>query len=106
MVVIADGDIARNQLDQNYEPMELGYDKWTNNLYGNKEFLMNSVNYLLDDTGLINIRTKDVKLPLLNKQEVYKNYDKIRTLIVGLPIVLLIIFGFVFTYLRKKKYTK
>ena len=106
MVVIADGDIARNQLDQNYEPMELGYDKWTNNLYGNKEFLMNSVNYLLDDTGLINIRTKDVKLPLLNKEEVYKNYDKIRTLIVGLPIVLLIIFGFVFTYLRKKKYTK
>ena len=106
MVVIADGDIARNQLDQDYEPMELGYDKWTNNLYGNKEFLMNSVNYLLDDTGLINIRTKDVKLPLLNKEEVYKNYDKIRTLIVGLPIVLLIIFGFVFTYLRKKKYTK
>lgn len=106
MVVIADGDIARNQLDQNYEPMELGYDKWTNNLYGNKEFLMNSVNYLLDDSGLINIRTKDVKLPLLNKEEVYKDYDKIRTLIVGLPIVLLIIFGFVFTYLRKKKYTK
>ncbi|WP_177764948.1 gliding motility-associated ABC transporter substrate-binding protein GldG [Flavobacterium sp. I3-2] len=106
MVVIADGDVARNQLDQNYEPMELGYDKWTNNLFGNKEFLMNSVNYLLDDNGLINIRTKDVKLPLLNKEEVYKDYDKIRTLIVGLPIVLLIIFGFIFTYLRKKKYTK
>lgn len=106
MVVIADGDVARNQLDQNYEPMELGYDKWTNNLFGNKEFLMNSVNYLLDDNGLINIRTKDVKLPLLNKEEVYKDYDKIRALIVGLPIVLLIIFGFIFTYLRKKKYTK
>nr|WP_317632819.1 gliding motility-associated ABC transporter substrate-binding protein GldG [uncultured Flavobacterium sp.] len=106
MIVIADGDIARNQLDQNYEPMELGYDKWTNNLFGNKEFLMNSVNYLLDDNGLINIRTKDVKLPLLNKEEIYKNYNQIRTLIVTLPIGLLIAFGFVFTYLRKKKYTK
>ena len=106
MIVIADGDIARNQLDQNYQPMELGYDKWTNNLFGNKEFLMNSVNYLLDDNGLINIRTKDVKLPLLNKEEIYKDYDKIRVLIVGLPIALLVIFGFVFTYLRKKKYTK
>lgn len=106
MIVIADGDIARNQLDQNYQPMELGYDKWTNNLFGNKEFLMNSVNYLLDDSGLINIRTKDVKLPLLNKEEVYKDYDKIRLLIVALPIVLLVVFGFVFTYLRKKKYTK
>jgi len=106
MIVIADGNIARNQLDQNYQPLELGYDKWTNNLFGNKEFLMNSVNYLLDDNGLINIRTKDVKLPLLNKEEVYKDYDKIRTLIIALPIFLLVIFGIVFTYLRKRKYTK
>lgn len=106
MLVVADGDVIKNQLDQNYEPMELGYDKWTNNLYGNKEFLLNAVNYLLDDNGLINIRTKDVNLALLNKEAVYKDYDKIRVLIVGLPIVLLTIFGFVFTYLRKRKYSK
>lgn len=106
MIVISDGDVVKNQLDQNFQPMELGYDKWTNNLFGNKEFLLNSVNYLLDDNGLINIRTKDVKLALLNKEAVFKDYNKIRTLIVGLPIVLLIIFGFVFTYLRKRKYTK
>lgn len=106
MIVISDGDVVKNQLDQNFQPIELGYDKWTNNLFGNKEFLLNSVNYLLDDNGLINIRTKDVKLALLNKEAVFKDYNKIRTLIVGLPIVLLIIFGFVFTYLRKRKYTK
>ena len=106
MIVISDGDIVKNQLDQNQQPMELGYDKWTNNLYGNKEFLMNAVNYLLDDNGLINLRTKEVKLPLLDKEKVYADYDKIRTIIVGLPVFLLIVFGLIFTFLRKKKYTK
>lgn len=106
MVVISDGDLLKNQLDQNYEPLELGYDKWTNTFYGNKEFLMNAVNYLLDDNGLINLRTKEVKLALLNKEKVYTDYDRIRTIVVVLPLVVLAVFGFLFTYLRKKKYTK
>ena len=104
MIVIADGDIIRNQLDKNYQPLELGYDKWTNKLYGNKEFLMNCVNYLLDDNGLINIRSKEVNLPLLDKEKVYQEYSFIQGITVGLPIVILAIFGFLFTYLRKRKY--
>jgi ABC-type uncharacterized transport system involved in gliding motility auxiliary subunit len=82
----------------------LGYDKWTNKLYGNKEFLMNCVNYLLDDNGLINIRSKEVNLPLLDKEKVYQEYSFIQGITVGLPIVILAIFGFLFTYLRKRKY--
>ncbi|MBK8600522.1 MAG: gliding motility-associated ABC transporter substrate-binding protein GldG [Flavobacterium sp.] len=104
MIVIADGDIIRNQLDKNFQPLELGYDKWTNILYGNKEFLMNCVNYLLDDNGLINIRSKEVNLPLLDKEKVYQEYSFIQGITVGLPIVILAIFGFLFTYLRKRKY--
>lgn len=106
MIVISDGDVVKNQLDQNKQPMELGYDKWTNTLYGNKEFLVNAVNYLLDDTGLINLRTKEVKLALLDKEKVYNDYSYIQMMIIALPIALLTLFGFVFTYLRKKKYTK
>ena len=105
MIVIADGDIVRNQLDKNYQPLELGYDKWTNKLYGNKEFLMNCVNYLLDDNGLINIRSKEVNLPLLDKEKVYQEYSFIQGITVGLPILILAIFGFLFTYLRKRKYS-
>lgn len=106
MIVISDGDIIKNQLDQEYQPMELGYDKWTNTLYGNKEFLINAVNYLLDDNGLIHLRTKEVKLPLLDKEKVYTDYSTIQTIIVALPLVVLAIFGLIFTYFRKKKYTK
>lgn len=104
MIVISDGDLIRNQLDKNFQPLELGYDKWTNKLYGNKEFLMNCVNYLLDDSGLINIRSKEVNLPLLDKQKVYENYRLIQSITVGLPIVILLVFGLLFTFLRKRKY--
>lgn len=106
MIVVSDGDIIKNQLDQEYQPMELGYDKWTNTLYGNKEFLINAVNYLLDDNGLIHLRTKEVKLPLLDKEKVYTDYSTIQTIIVALPLAVLAIFGLLFTYFRKKKYTK
>jgi gliding-associated putative ABC transporter substrate-binding component GldG len=106
MIYIADGDVIKNQLDKDGYPLELGFDKFTNQLYGNKEFLMNCVNYLLDDNGLINIRSKDVDLPLLDKEKVYENYTFAQFITIGLPLILLGIFGFLFTYLRKRKYTK
>lgn len=105
MIVISDGDVIKNQLDRGM-PLELGFDKWTNLMFGNKEFMLNSVNYLLDDTGLINIRSKEIRLPMLDKQKVYDNYTTTQLLTVALPIVILAVFGFLFTYLRKKKYSK
>lgn len=104
MIFISDGDVIKNQLDKDGYPMELGFDKFTNNLFGNKEFLMNCVNYLLDDNGLINIRSKDVDLPLLDKEKVYENYTFAQFITIGLPLLLLGLFGFLFTYLRKRKY--
>jgi gliding-associated putative ABC transporter substrate-binding component GldG len=106
MIVISDGDVIRNQLDKNYRPLELGYDKWTNNLYANKEFMMNCVNYLLDDSGLINIRSKQVDLPILDQQKVYANYTRSQIITVGAPIIVLLIFGLAFSYLRKRKYSR
>ena len=104
MIVISDGDVIKNQLDKG-APIELGFDKYTGQYFGNKEFILNTVNYLLDDNGLINIRSKDVTLPMLDKQSVHDNYNQTQMLTVALPIVLLAIFGFIFTYLRKKKYS-
>lgn len=106
MIIVSDGDIVKNQLDKSFQPLELGYDKWTNNQYANKEFMMNCVNYLLDDNGLINIRSKEVDLPILDKEKVYANYTFSQIITVGAPLLLLIIFGLVFTFLRKRKYSK
>jgi gliding-associated putative ABC transporter substrate-binding component GldG len=106
MIVISDGDVIKNQLDKNLLPVELGYDQRSGNLYDNKDFLMNCVNYLLDDIGLINIRSKDLDLPLLDKEKVYENYTYIQFLTIGLPIVILTLFGFLFTFFRKRKYSR
>ena len=105
MIVIADGDIIKNQLDKNGAPVELGLDQRTGILYDNKDLMLNCVNYLLDDTGLINIRSKDLDLPLLDKEKVYDNYTQTQILTLGLPIFIVGLFGFVFTYIRKKKYS-
>lgn len=104
MIVVTDGDIIKNQLDEKGQPMELGYDKWTNQMYSNKEFLMNCVNYLLDDNGLINIRSKEVDLPLLDKEKVYEEYTYTQLLTVGLPLVILTLFGIAITYFRKRRF--
>jgi gliding-associated putative ABC transporter substrate-binding component GldG len=106
MIVISDGDLARNQLDKNGLPVELGYDQRSGNVYDNKDFMMNCINYLLDDTGLINIRNKDLDLPLLDKEKVYENYSQTQFITIGLPILILLIFGLAFTYIRKRKYSK
>ena len=106
MIVISDGDLIKNQLDKNFQPVELGYDQRSGNLYDNKDFLINCVNYLLDDNGLINIRSKDLDLPLLDKEKVYENYTVTQFITIGLPILILALFGLFFTFLRKRKYSK
>ncbi len=103
MLVISDGDVIKNQL-RNGRPLELGYDKWTNNFYGNKEFLVNAFNYLLDDTGLINIRNKKVAIPFLETQKIAEEKMKWQLINIGVPILLTLIFGLIFNYWRKRKY--
>ncbi len=103
MLVIADGDIIKNQL-RNGRPLELGYDKWTNNYYGNKEFLVNAINYMLDDTGLINIRNKKVAIPFLDQQKITEQRTKWQLVNIALPVALTLVFGLAYNYFRRRKY--
>ena len=105
MVVISDGDIIKNEVGRT-GPEELGFDKYTGQTFGNKEFLINVANYLLDDTGLINIRSKEIAVAFLNPEKISAEKTKWQLLNILLPLVLLGVFGFVFNYLRKKKYAK
>jgi len=104
MIVISDGDIV-NYNYVNKKPLINGVDKWTKQVYGNKDFLINSVNYLLDEDGLINIRSKEIALSFLNKEKVYQQKTTWKLINIGLPIVLIVLFGMLFNYFKKKKYT-
>lgn len=106
MVVVSDGDIIRNQLDQDLQPLELGYDKWTNKLYANKEFLLNTVHYMLDDTGRLSLRTKEVYFPMLDKEKVYADYSLIQTIAILVPLFLLLLFGVLWGLIRKRRFAK
>lgn len=104
MVVISDGDVIKNEVIRN-RPQELGFDQLTGKAFGNKEFLLNTVNYLLDDTGLINIRAKEISIAYLDSDKVKESKGKWQLINIALPLVLLALFGFAFNYFRKKKYT-
>ncbi|MGB3344512.1 MAG: gliding motility-associated ABC transporter substrate-binding protein GldG [Aequorivita sp.] len=105
MVVISDGDVIKNQMQGN-RPLELGFDKMTNNFYGNKEFLLNTVNYLLDDSGLINIRTRQIAIPFLDQHKIVDQRGKWQMLNLLLPLGLLALIGIVYNYFRKRRYTR
>ena len=106
MIVISDGDIISNQVsrirDQTYP---LGYDRFTNQTFGNKSLIMNCIDYLLDDSGIMQLRSKHYQLRLLNKAKIKS--EKLTWQIVNmvLPVLFIILFGYVFNYVRKQKYS-
>lgn len=116
MIVIADGDIIRNQFAQldfakkNNKrvgsPLPLGYDQYTNNTYGNKQFIENAISYLVDGEGLINIHNRELKIRLLDMNKVNSKQTAWQVVNVVLPSVVMVLFGFVMAFIRKKKYNK
>ena len=106
MIVVADGDVASNDIQfKTGNIMPLGYDKYTQRTFANKTFLLNSINYLLDDEGLLQLRTREVKLRLLDKKKIDTQRAKWQFTNVAIPALLIFGFGIVQFYMRRKKYT-
>lgn len=103
IMILSDGDIIANEISKG-KPIPLGIDKWTNQRFGNKDFLINAVNYLLDDTGLINVRSKKVDIDFLNKEKAFEESKKWQFINIVFPLVILLVFGLLFNFLNKKKY--
>ncbi len=107
MIVVADGDIAKNEYQRTTGLIyPVGYDVYTKNQFANKTFLLNCMNYLLDDEGLLQLRSREVKLRLLDKKRIVTQQTKWKLTNVGLPLLLIIIVGLLQFYIRQKKYSK
>jgi ABC-2 type transport system permease protein len=104
MIVISDGDIIRNLVRPSGEIYPLGFDRNTGETFGNKKFIMNCIDYLCDGSGLIEVRTKEIKLRMLNKVKVKDEKMKWQLINMLLPIALILLFGGVNYYIRKKRY--
>ncbi len=106
MVVVADGDIIRNQFERGNEPLPLGYDRYSGENFGNKDFILNAVNYLTDDSGLIEARAKELRLRMLDKTRIGQNRLGVQILNLLLPVLLVFVFGVLRIFWRKRRYSR
>ncbi|UCE95053.1 MAG: gliding motility-associated ABC transporter substrate-binding protein GldG [Flavobacteriaceae bacterium] len=104
MIIVSDGDIAVNEVLRN-EPLPLNQDKWTSQNFGNEDFLLNSTHYLLDDSGLLKLRAKSLQIQFLDKEKAFSERNYWQLLNIALPLSVLFLFGFLFNWNRKRKYS-
>jgi ABC-2 type transport system permease protein len=96
MIVVADGDIILNGVSQ---------DRLTQGTFGNRDFIVNCLNYLVDNTGIMELRSRELKLRLLDKTVIRQDRLMIQIINTGLPVILVILAGIVYNYFRKKRYS-
>ena len=104
IVVISDGDLIRNELSlEDGKPMALGMEAYSQTRYANEDLILNLMNYLLDDEGIIQSRKKEIKIRPLDKVKIKEERTKWQVINLVLPLLLLLIFGIVKAVLRKNK---
>jgi ABC-2 type transport system permease protein len=104
MIVISDGDVFKNQVAADGSPYPLGYDHYTRQTFGNKNLLLNIADYMTDDSGLISLRTKEIKMRLLDRARIRSEkliWQVFNTII---PLFLVLIFAIFQHYMRKRRY--
>ncbi len=107
IIVFADGDIIRNDVNiRNGQPRPLGFDPATNYTFANRDFLLNCLAHLTSENGLIQARTKQVKIRPLDKQKIKSERVKWQVINLVLPLVLLVIYGICRFYWRKTKFAR
>jgi gliding-associated putative ABC transporter substrate-binding component GldG len=106
MIVISDGDVFANNVSPTTGPMEMGYWRYTDNMYANKSFLLNCLEYLTDHSGLLEARSKDHRLRLLDEGRVKAERKTWQFVNIGIPILLVLIFASAYLFFRKRKYER
>ena len=104
MIVIADADIASNVVTQNEGPLTMGTNQFTKTQYANKDFIINCIEYLVNQSGILATRSKTFSLRLLDPGKIEKERIKWQIINVGLPILMILIMAFVFQMIRRRKY--
>ena len=104
MIVVADGDIAWNAVSQQYGPLPMGFNFYTNYTFSNKEFFINCLEYLVNPSGILETRAKDFTLRLLDLKKVKEQKTTWQFINIALPVLLVALFGVIYQQVRRKKY--
>lgn len=107
IIVVAEGDLVRNEINyRENEPFALGFDPFTQTNFANDEFIKTAMTYLLEEDGIIQARSKEIKIRPLDKIKIKDEKLKWQIINMVLPILLILIYGVARYYYRKKKYTR
>jgi ABC-2 type transport system permease protein len=107
MIVVADADIIRNEVRRSglqETPVPLGQDKYTMETFGNRDFIINCLNYLVDDKGILDLRSRELKLRLLNTVKVKAEKLKWQLINIAGPVLIVLMAGLMYSYFRRKRY--
>jgi len=107
LIIISDGDLGKNDMDpKTGQPLPLGYDPFTNQTFANQDLILNLLNYLTRGDGLITARSKQVLIRPLDKVKLKSGKLTWQLINLGLPLVILVLFGIIYNWARKRKYTR
>ncbi len=107
MIVIADGDIIRNEVSWSGgspEPLALGLDRYTMQTFGNKDFLVNCINYLVNDNGLIEMRSRELKPRLLDQAKIKSRRVMWQMINTVMPVIIIILAGVAYNLFRRRRF--
>lgn len=105
ILIVSDGDIARNDINpKTGQPVELGFDQFTETRFANADFLVNAMTYLVEEDGIIHTRSKEVKIRPLDAVKLKEQKFTWQLINLLVPIVLIILFGIIKYFIRKRKY--
>lgn len=104
MIVIADGDIALNAVTKNEGPLPMGMNPYTKFQFANRDFIQNSIEYLVDESGILETRAKDFSLRLLDQKKLDEQKTNWQLINIVLPVLLMLVFGWLFHFIRKRRF--
>jgi gliding-associated putative ABC transporter substrate-binding component GldG len=104
MIVVSDADIVGNVVTQKEGPKPMGFNQFTQRQYANKEFFLNCIEYLVNPSGILETRSKDFTLRLLDPKKIEDGKAKWQIVNIAIPVLLMLIFGFTYQALRRRKY--
>ncbi len=105
MIVMADGSVIKNQFGSDGRPLPLGYDRVSGHQFGNEDFILNAVNYLADDSGIMEARARDIRQRLLDSTRLNRHKASVQLINLLVPSLVVIVFGVVRVFFRRRKYS-
>lgn len=109
MIVVADADIIRNEVRREGGieiPQALGLDRYTGEMYGNRDFIVNCMNYLVDQSGIMELRSRELKMRLLDRNAIRNERLKWQIINIAGPVLVVVLGGLIYNLIRRRKYTK